>query len=59
MSDPVPEPVQNPRIAYGILERNVIRALRTQRGASEQLTLQVLEAINLLQAAELVRLQEP
>ncbi|KAJ7016296.1 hypothetical protein C8F04DRAFT_982155 [Mycena alexandri] len=46
------EPLQNIRTAYHILERNVIRALRTQRGDSTQLTLQVDEALRLLQAAE-------
>ncbi|KAF7345496.1 hypothetical protein MVEN_01568100 [Mycena venus] len=46
------EPVQNIRVAYHILERNVIRALRTQRGDSAQLSLQVGEVLRLLQAAE-------
>ncbi|KAJ6493489.1 hypothetical protein DFH09DRAFT_947095 [Mycena vulgaris] len=46
------EPVQNLRSAYHILERNVIRALRTQRGDSAQLSLQVMEVLRLLQAAE-------
>ncbi|KAF7335893.1 hypothetical protein MSAN_02326300 [Mycena sanguinolenta] len=46
------EPVQNIRVAYHILERNVIRALRTQRGDSAQLSLQVNEVLRLLQAAE-------
>ncbi|KAJ7801001.1 hypothetical protein B0H14DRAFT_3490065 [Mycena olivaceomarginata] len=46
------EPVQNLRIAYQILERNVIRALRTQRGDTTQLTIQANEALQLLQAAE-------
>ncbi|KAJ7265822.1 hypothetical protein C8J57DRAFT_1069107, partial [Mycena rebaudengoi] len=55
MSVSVPEPVQNLRVAYGILERNVIRALRTQRGASDQLSRQALEAISFLQAAQLHR----
>jgi hypothetical protein len=46
------EQVENLRIAYQILERNVIRALRTQRGDSAQLTIQANEALHLLQAAE-------
>jgi hypothetical protein len=49
---PMSEPVENLRIAYQILERNVIRALRTQRGDSAQLTIQANEALQLLQAAE-------
>ncbi|KAJ7689264.1 hypothetical protein B0H17DRAFT_1202388 [Mycena rosella] len=46
------EPIQNLRAAYHILERNIIRALRTQRGDATQLSLQVTEALRLLQAAE-------
>ncbi|KAJ7073444.1 hypothetical protein B0H15DRAFT_740062, partial [Mycena belliarum] len=46
------EPVENLRIAYHILERNVNRSLRTQRGDSAQLSLQVNEALQFLQAAE-------
>ncbi|KAJ7681805.1 hypothetical protein B0H14DRAFT_3535515 [Mycena olivaceomarginata] len=46
------EPLQNLRVAYQILERNVIRALRTQRGDGAQLTIQANEALQLLQAAE-------
>jgi hypothetical protein len=41
------EPVQNLRIAYQILERNIIRALRTQRGDTTQLTIQANEALQL------------
>ncbi|KAJ7652876.1 hypothetical protein B0H17DRAFT_1214857, partial [Mycena rosella] len=46
------EPIENLRVAYQILERNVIRSLRTQRGDSAQLSLQVTEALQFLQAAE-------
>jgi L-alanine-DL-glutamate epimerase-like enolase superfamily enzyme len=49
------EPAENLRIAYQILERNVIRTLRTQRGDSAQLSLQANEALQLLQAAEQAR----
>ncbi|KAJ6623735.1 hypothetical protein B0H10DRAFT_2213408 [Mycena sp. CBHHK59/15] len=46
------EPLQNLRVAYQILERNVIRSLRTQRGDAAQLSIQVTEALQFLQAAE-------
>ncbi|KAJ7165184.1 hypothetical protein C8R46DRAFT_862922, partial [Mycena filopes] len=46
------EPLHNLRAAYQILERNIICALCTQRGDSTQLSIQVDEALRLLQAAE-------
>ncbi|KAJ7080871.1 hypothetical protein C8R43DRAFT_855749, partial [Mycena crocata] len=49
------EILNNLRTAYHILTRNVIRTLRTQLGADAQLTLQVNEALQFLQAAEQVR----
>jgi hypothetical protein len=48
------EPLENLRSAYQVLERNVVRALRTQRGDSAQLTVQVNETLRFLQAAEQV-----
>ncbi|KAF7346893.1 hypothetical protein MVEN_01441500 [Mycena venus] len=46
------ELVQNIRVTYHILERNVIWALHTQRSDSARLSLQVGEVLRLLQAAE-------
>ncbi|KAJ7833195.1 hypothetical protein B0H13DRAFT_2370544 [Mycena leptocephala] len=49
------EPLENLRAAYQILKRNVIRTLRTQRGAVAQLNLQVNEALQFFAAVELHR----
>jgi hypothetical protein len=53
------EPVENLRLAYQVLERNVIQALRTQCGDSAQLTIQVNEVLCFLQAAEQVDVRPP
>jgi hypothetical protein len=53
------EPVENLRLAYQVLERNVIQALRTQRGDSAQLTIQVNEVLRFLQATEQVDICPP
>jgi hypothetical protein len=47
------EPLENLRIAYQILKRNVVRTLRTQRGAETQLRQQVDEALQFLAALQL------
>ncbi|KAJ6608778.1 hypothetical protein B0H10DRAFT_514434 [Mycena sp. CBHHK59/15] len=49
------EPLENLRIAYQILKRNVIRTLRTQRGAETQLNHQITEVLQFSAAAQLHR----
>ncbi|KAJ7256838.1 hypothetical protein B0H12DRAFT_966885, partial [Mycena haematopus] len=46
------EVLENLRAAYQILKRNVIRTLRTQRGAEAQLNYQVNEALQFFSAAD-------
>ncbi|KAJ7711874.1 hypothetical protein B0H16DRAFT_1744739 [Mycena metata] len=51
---PDPDPLENLRTAYKILKRNVIRTLRTQRGAPIQLNHQVTEVLQFSDALQLV-----
>jgi hypothetical protein len=55
MSAP-PEQLENLRGAYQILKRNVIRTLRTQRGAEMQLNRQIDEVLHFSAAVQLVHL---
>ncbi|KAF7328286.1 hypothetical protein MSAN_02487900 [Mycena sanguinolenta] len=54
MSDPS-ERLENLRVAYQILKRNVIRTLRTQRGAETQLNQQIDEVLQFSAALQLHR----
>ncbi|KAJ7505074.1 hypothetical protein B0H11DRAFT_1980178, partial [Mycena galericulata] len=44
--------LNNFRTAYHMLDRNVVRTLRTQAGVDSQLSLQVVEASRFLHAVE-------
>jgi hypothetical protein len=48
------QPLENLRVAFGILKRNVIRTLRTQRGAEMQLNHQIDEVLQFSAATQIV-----